>query len=33
MAGAVPVLLKGMGGPGAPHRFELSRRENLGALA
>ena len=30
LAGAVPVTLQGMGGPGAPHHFEFIRRESLG---
>ena len=29
-SGAVPVMLSGIGGPGAPHHFEISRREDLG---
>jgi len=29
----VPVHLIGIGGPRAPHVFELDRRENLGPLA
>ena len=33
LAGAVPVTLQGIGGPGAPHHFEFSRREDLGSLA
>jgi len=33
LAGAVPVFLKGTGGPRAPHVFELDRRSNLGNLA
>ncbi|CAE7253175.1 cofG [Symbiodinium sp. CCMP2592] len=31
MAAAVPVSLKGIGGPGAPHEFLLERRVNTGA--
>lgn len=30
---AVPVMLTGIGGPGAPHHFEFQRRESLGVLA
>ena len=30
---AVPATLTGMGGPGAPHQFDVSRREDLGSLA
>ena len=29
---AVPVALRGIGGPGAPHWFEFHRRETLGFL-
>ena len=29
---AVPAQLTGMGGPGAPHQFDVTRREELGAL-
>ena len=31
LAGAVPVMLQGIGGPGAPHFFGISRREDLGS--
>ncbi|CAK9015960.1 unnamed protein product [Durusdinium trenchii] len=30
---AVPVTTQGMGGPGAPHQFDVSRREDLGSSA
>lgn len=30
---AVPVTIQGMGGPGAPHQFDVSRREDLGSSA
>ena len=30
LSGACPIMLSGIGGPGAPHHFEISRRENLG---
>lgn len=33
LAAAVPVMLGGIGGPGAPHHFEISRREDLGPSA
>ncbi len=29
---AVPIMLTGTGGPGAPHHFEFQRREALGFL-
>lgn len=28
----VPVMISGMGGPGAPHHFEITRREHFGIL-
>ena len=31
MAAAVPVSVKGIGGPGAPHEFLLERRINTGS--
>ena len=33
LSGAVPVMLQGMGGPGAPHQFDINRREDLGNFA
>lgn len=33
LAGAVPVALQGIGGPGAPHCFDFCTRESLGCLA
>ena len=30
LAAAVPVMLQGVGGPGAPHQFEFTRREMFG---
>ena len=32
LAEAIPVNLVGIGGPGAPHVFELSLRNSLGAM-
>lgn len=32
-AASVPVMLSGIGGPGAPHYFEFQRRENFGCEA
>lgn len=33
LAQAVPVMLQGVGGPGAPHHFEFTRRECFGYCA
>ncbi len=30
LAEGVPVMLTGIGGPGAPHQFTFERRETLG---
>ena len=32
LAGCVPVMLQGIGGPGAPHHFEFRKRSCLGFL-
>lgn len=30
LAEGVPVMMTGIGGPGAPHQFTFERRETLG---
>lgn len=33
LSGAVPVQVAGIGGPGAPHQFTFTRREDAGPLS